>query len=79
MSVTVPRREIESRLKEAGFRYIDETKRVQIWRQSGNTKHVIVHKRNQFTELQVRTVLSQANLTRRQIEEFLRKCLKDPN
>jgi len=58
-------------LRALGYRFQDQTKRVELWRRSGSTHRVIVPKCDELDPLYVRGVLRQCGMKERDIAEFL--------
>ena len=70
--------QIVRRLREAGFTHARQCDRVDFWRKPGTTLIVNIPRRDLLTEAQCITLLSQAGLSRPQIEDFLRVAVKEP-
>lgn len=63
-------------LRDAGWKYKDQTVRVELYGRSGSsTQRVVVPKRDHFTQTQVRGILAQAGFTTAQVETFLRDAV----
>lgn len=74
--MTVSRTQVIQRLREAGFVFKEKAKHAEMWRKRGSVERVFVNLREQFDEQMVTVTLSQAGLTRQQINEFLAACVK---
>jgi hypothetical protein len=72
--VFISREQLVTFMRAAGWRHKDQTKRVEMY--GRGTDRVPVARRDRFTELQVRIVLSQASFPREAIEQFLRDAVK---
>lgn len=62
---------LTARLRDAGFGFKRQGKRVGIWKRKGSTDRVDVPRRSWFTESQARHVLTQAGLSSAEINDFL--------
>ena len=74
--MSIPRSEVNNRLREADFHYKDRGDRAEIYRQSGTRRRVDVSMRDWLEEDYVIVVLRQAGLTENQIDGFLRSATK---
>lgn len=72
----ISREQILRRIRVAGWHFKRQGKRVEIWRNPQNKQRLNVPQRKQYTETQVRMVLSKAGLTHAEIEEFLTASIK---
>jgi nucleotide-binding universal stress UspA family protein len=73
----ISREQLVRRLRDAGWHFSSETKRVHIFRRSGHPQRINVACRDQFPESAVRVILTQAGLRPREIEEFLLGSVKN--
>lgn len=74
--MTVSRKQVIERLREAGFTFKEKAKHAELWRKPGSVQRVFVNLRNDFDEEMVTVTLSQAGLTREQIRAFLSISVK---
>jgi hypothetical protein len=74
--LTVSRKQVIERLREAGFVFKEKAKHAELWRKRGSVERVFVNLRDEFDEQMVHVTLSQAGLTREQIRTFLATCVK---
>jgi len=72
----IPRDQIIGRMRQADFTFVGRGKRTELWRKRGSTLHVPVPLRDLYTPEEAAIILSQAKLSRPEIEEFLKSCLK---
>ncbi len=73
--MTVSREQVITRLREAGFSFKKQAKRVDLYRQHGSGERVFLARNARLEERYVRIVLQQAGLTRPEIEEFFANCV----
>lgn len=66
--------QVKRRLKDAGWKFKRETKRVEIWKRG--TGRMDIPKRDRFQEEYVRILCTQAGLSKSEIDAFLRECDK---
>ena len=66
-------------LRDAGWSHKAEKRRVELYKKPGSPERLSISKRKSHPESYVRMVLGQAGLRREQIEEFLKKSVKDGN
>ncbi len=71
----ISRSQLANRLEEARYRFKRETKRSEIWKKRNSAHRIRFPKKKTFTELEVRSALSQAKLSGEQIEAFLRQVV----
>jgi len=76
-AVWVPRDQVIKCLRERGWSFKRQTKRVEIYKLKGETDRLPIDKRKSFPENYVRTVLAQAGLNPAEIEQFLKESVKD--
>lgn len=72
----IPRGEVVARLRDAGFRFEGKKKRVELYRERGGLRHVVVPFRDILSIEEARIILGQAGLSKAQIEDFLKSCTK---
>ena len=72
----IPREQVVNCLRGANYKFQRKADRVEIYRQRGTGQRVNLSLRDLCSEEYVRIVLSQAGLKVRQIDEFLRTCIK---
>jgi hypothetical protein len=67
----MPKREhLQNKLKELGYRYTDQTKRMYVWRRG--THFVYLPRSGSIAESNVRSILRQCGCDEDQIAQFLR-------
>ncbi|MGE3176774.1 MAG: hypothetical protein AB7G23_19110 [Vicinamibacterales bacterium] len=76
MNGRVPRGEVITFLRNHNFHYDRQADRVEIYRQKGTAVYVGVPRRDLFTILVVRTVLSNAKFSAATIDAFLSSATK---
>lgn len=74
--MTISRRQVIERLREAGFTFKEKAKHAELWRKRGSVLRVFVNLRDEFDEQMVTVTLSQAGLSRDEITRFLADCVK---
>jgi len=72
----ISREQLCARLTEARLKFQRKTDRSEVWKERNSSNRVIFSMQKSYTEIEVRSILKQANLTREQIEQFLRDCVK---
>lgn len=74
----ISRDQVVNRVRDAGWTYATESKKVLIYRKkgTGSAQRIDLPKRDLYPELLVRVVLRQAGLTAHQIEEFIVGAVK---
>lgn len=72
----ISRSQIISRLRDANYTFVDQKRRVEMWRQRGGVQHVPVPLRDFFTNDEAGIILRQAGLTPNEIKAFLASCIK---
>jgi len=78
--VWVPRDQVIQRIRQANWTFKKSGRKTDLWKLTGSPQRLPVPKRKTFPENAVRIVLSQAGLSKEQIEEFLRCSVKgDPS
>jgi hypothetical protein len=60
-----------NKLRALGYRFKDRRHRVDLWRKEGGTHCVMVPRKNQVSEVFVRSALRQCGLEEYEIQEFL--------
>ena len=58
-------------LKSLGYTFKTQSERVVIYKLSGNTKRVEIHKRDYHDPAEVRAILRRAGMLREDIEKFI--------
>ncbi len=76
MSVWITRDQLVTCIEAAGWKFKDQTKRVLLFKKTGQVHRVVVPKRDKFDENAVRIVLSQAKFLREEVERFLKDAVK---
>lgn len=78
MSVWISREQVVRRVREAKWKFSDQSGRVEIYKRDGGTQRMDIPRRDYLPESLVRIVLKQAGLSRDQIEQFLKDAVKEP-
>jgi hypothetical protein len=68
------REQVINKLRAAGYRFKRDAWRVSIFKKQGGTHRIEVPKRDILDEEWVRAAFRQADITREEIDEFLRQC-----
>jgi len=76
MGQRVTQEQVIACIEAAGWRFKDQTQRVLLFKRKGELHRVVVRKRDLFPLAEVRNVLTQAKLSRDEIERFLRDAVK---
>ncbi len=71
----ISREQLTARLKEAGFKFQRKNERSEIWKRRNGADRVTFTQRPNFTDIEVRSVLSHAGLTRLEIDAFFRQAI----
>lgn len=72
MGVAVAREHLVARVRKANFTYDRRGDRTELYRQRGTAQRVAIPRRDWIPEKNARTILTQAGLSEKEIEEFLR-------
>lgn len=62
------------KLRELGYKYKDQTLRVQIYRKGGSTHRVTVARKDHLDDGYVRSTLKQCGCKEAEIETFIGQC-----
>lgn len=72
----ISRDQVINRIREAGWVFSDQTKRVEIWKLKGKPDRIVIAKRDKFPLEFVRIILKQAGLKPNQTEDFIKAATK---
>lgn len=74
--IWISREQIIARIREVKWKHSSQTQRVEILRQTGTGKIMNIHKKDFFSEFEVRSILKTAGLTRLEADDFIRQAVK---
>lgn len=70
----IKRSHLINKLKGLGYRFSDQSQRVEIFRKRGSTHRIILHKTDWVSEEFARSILRQADCDRAEIDKFIREA-----
>lgn len=76
MAATITQEQVIARIEQAGWKFKDQTQRVLLFKRKGEIHRVVVRKRDLFPLEEVRNILTQAKLSRAEIDDFLKHAVK---
>lgn len=75
----ISREQLARRLDEAGWRFKRKNDRSEIWKKRNSSDRLTFTQAGYYSDIEVKSILKQAGLGQRQIEEFFRRTTKTDN